>query len=359
MRAGIGEEHTTVSGDRQVVRRQESLVREIGDGTVTAGELQPRSGAAERGSLGVEAEGDEVDPAVLRHQHRPVDREGGAVRAPARLREQLHRAGATSIRYSAPSATLVTTSRSSPHQTGPSPNRMSSATTSHCIASPRVRRCPQYLPTAVTALASRVHRRPGSRTMGATHGTTRGGARGAGTAMTIRVVQWATGAVGIAQLREIVDRPDLELVGLFAYDPAKVGVDAGTLVDRPPTGVTATNDKSAILALDADLVLHAASKAFAENTNTDDIVALLASGKSVITTTSYSHLPTYGSDADQRIRQACERGGPGSTPPANTPGSCSSASRPRSPRSRNGSTRSPCRSSSTAPECPARRCWST
>ncbi len=55
-----------------------------------------------------------------------------------------------------------------------------------------------------------------------------------------RVVQWATGAVGLAQLREVVDRPDLELVGLFVYDPAKVGVDAGTLVDRPPTGITAT-----------------------------------------------------------------------------------------------------------------------
>ena len=38
-------------------------------------------------------------------------------------------------------------------------------------------------------------------------------------------------------------------------------------------------------------------------------MALLASGKSVITTTSYSHLPTYGADADQRIRQACERAG--------------------------------------------------
>jgi len=127
--------------------------------------------------------------------------------------------------------------------------------------------------------------------------------------MTIRVVQWATGAVGRAQLREIIDRPDLELVGLFVYDPAKVGVDAGALVGRPATGIAATNDKAAMLALDADLVLHAASKAFPENTNTDDIVALLASGKNVITTTSYNHLPTFGADADRRIRQACEQAG--------------------------------------------------
>ncbi len=127
--------------------------------------------------------------------------------------------------------------------------------------------------------------------------------------MTIRVIQWATGAVGLAQLREVIDRPDLELVGLFVYSPSKFGVDAGALVGRLPTGVLATNDASAILELDADVVLHAASKAFPDNTNTDDIVALLASGKSVITTTSYSHLPTFGAETAERIRRACGEGG--------------------------------------------------
>ncbi len=97
--------------------------------------------------------------------------------------------------------------------------------------------------------------------------------------------------------------------GAFVYSSDKVGVDAGALAGRPPTGIVATDDKSAILALDADVVLHAASKAFAENANTDDIVALLESGKNVVTTTSYNHLPTYGSDADTRIRRACERAG--------------------------------------------------
>jgi hypothetical protein len=127
--------------------------------------------------------------------------------------------------------------------------------------------------------------------------------------VTVRVIQWATGAVGTAQLREVIDRPDLELVGLYAYSPAKVGVDAGTLVGRPPTGVLATNDASEIVGVDADVVLHAASKAFPDNTNTDDIVALLASGKNVITTTSYNHLPTFGADADERIQRACGEGG--------------------------------------------------
>lgn len=127
--------------------------------------------------------------------------------------------------------------------------------------------------------------------------------------MTTRVVQWATGSVGGAQLQEVIDRPDLELVGVFVYGDRKVGVDAGTLAQRPPTGVLATNDKEAILALDADVVLHAASKAFPNNTNTEDIIALLESGKSVITTTSYNHLPTYSADAHERITAACEKAG--------------------------------------------------
>jgi hypothetical protein len=126
--------------------------------------------------------------------------------------------------------------------------------------------------------------------------------------MTTRVIQWATGPVGAAQLREIIDRPDLELAGVFVFNPDKAGVDAGALVGRPPTGVLATNDKAAILALEADVVLHAASKGFAENSNTDDVVALLQSGKNVISTTTYNHLPTYGAAACRRITEACAQG---------------------------------------------------
>lgn len=126
--------------------------------------------------------------------------------------------------------------------------------------------------------------------------------------MTVRVIQWATGPVGLAQLRAVIDSTEMDLVGVLVYDPAKVGVDAGALCGRSRTGVTATDDKSAIFGMDADLVVHAASKAGAHDTNTDDIVALLASGKSVITTTSYSHLPTYGEQAHERIVAACRVG---------------------------------------------------
>ena len=56
--------------------------------------------------------------------------------------------------------------------------------------------------------------------------------------MTIRVVQWATGAVGRAQLQELILNPDFELVGVLVYDPAKNGMDAGELCGLTPCGVS-------------------------------------------------------------------------------------------------------------------------
>ena len=89
----------------------------------------------------------------------------------------------------------------------------------------------------------------------------------------IRVIQWATGAVGTEMVTTILDcRPDIELVGAKVYSGVKHGVDIGTIVDRKPIGVTATTDTAEILALDADLVLYAPSF-----TNLDDVCALLTS----------------------------------------------------------------------------------
>jgi hypothetical protein len=123
-----------------------------------------------------------------------------------------------------------------------------------------------------------------------------------------RVIQWATGSIGKAQLREIIERPDLELVGAFVYGADKVGVDAGTLCGLPATGILATNSKDEILALDADVVTHAATKYGPFNDNTDDIERLLRSGKNVISTTTYNHLPTFGGGVQQRFEAACQAG---------------------------------------------------
>lgn len=127
--------------------------------------------------------------------------------------------------------------------------------------------------------------------------------------MALRVVQWATGPVGAILLREIIQNPDFELAGVLVYDPEKAGRDAGELIGLEPTGVIATNDKQAILALDADLVLHAASKAHGFDRNTEDIISLLDSGKYVITTTSYVHLGILDREVERRIKEVCEKRG--------------------------------------------------
>jgi 2,4-diaminopentanoate dehydrogenase len=125
-----------------------------------------------------------------------------------------------------------------------------------------------------------------------------------------RVVQWATGAVGRAALRELIENPHYQLVGVLVYDPAKAGLDAGALCGLPPTtGVTATTNKDDIVALNADVVVHAASKAHAIETNAEDICRLLAAGSTVVTTTSYNHLPTYGTETESAFVKACREGG--------------------------------------------------
>lgn len=127
--------------------------------------------------------------------------------------------------------------------------------------------------------------------------------------MAIRVAQWATGAVGRAALREIIENSGLQLAGVLIYDPAKDGLDAGVLCGLPPTtGIAATSDKDQILALRPDVVVHTASKAHAVETNAEDICRLLAAGINVISTTSYNHLPTYGAATEKAFVEACQAG---------------------------------------------------
>jgi len=74
----------------------------------------------------------------------------------------------------------------------------------------------------------------------------------------LRVIQWATGAVGRHALAAITAHPDLELVGARVYSEDKAGRDVGELCGLGPTGVIATSSTDEVLALPADCVLYAA-----------------------------------------------------------------------------------------------------
>lgn len=96
--------------------------------------------------------------------------------------------------------------------------------------------------------------------------------------MGLRVVQWATGGVGVAAIKGVLEHPDLELVGCWVHSPAKAGKDVGEIVGIGPVGVTATNSLDDILALDADAVIYSPLLP-----NPDEVAALLRSGKNVVT----------------------------------------------------------------------------
>jgi hypothetical protein len=96
--------------------------------------------------------------------------------------------------------------------------------------------------------------------------------------MTLRVVQWATGGVGMAAIKGVLEHPDLELAGCWVHSEAKDGKDVGEIIGTDPLGVIATNRIDDILALDADAVIYAPLLS-----NPDEVAALLRSGKNVVT----------------------------------------------------------------------------
>jgi hypothetical protein len=123
---------------------------------------------------------------------------------------------------------------------------------------------------------------------------------------TYRVIQWATGVVGSAALKYFIENPVIDLVGVYVTNPDKVGKDAGDLVGLPKTGVLATNDEAAILAMEADCVLFSPSMM---TPPIDMVCQLLASGKNVVSPAG-PFLPNKFIPEDAaRVEAACQAGG--------------------------------------------------
>ena len=119
--------------------------------------------------------------------------------------------------------------------------------------------------------------------------------------MTIRVVQWATGGVGKAAIQATLAHPDLTLVGAWVHSETKHGKDVGEIVGLDPIGVTATSDIDAILAMDADCVVYSPLLP-----NEDEVVAILRSGKNVVTPVGWVYPDPDNCTA---ILGACAEGG--------------------------------------------------
>lgn len=100
-----------------------------------------------------------------------------------------------------------------------------------------------------------------------------------------RVIQFSTGNVGVHALRSIIERPDLELVGVHANSADKVGRDAAELCGSPvPTGVIATDDIDALVALGADCMVYTSQAETRPMVAIDEISRFLRAGTNVVGT---------------------------------------------------------------------------
>jgi len=97
------------------------------------------------------------------------------------------------------------------------------------------------------------------------------------------VVQFSTGNVGQHSLRAIIGRPDLELVGVHAASPHKVGRDAAELCGMTePTGIVATDDIDALIALNPDCVVYMAQAETRPMEAIEQMSKFLAAGINVV-----------------------------------------------------------------------------
>lgn len=126
----------------------------------------------------------------------------------------------------------------------------------------------------------------------------------------LNVIQWATGNVGREAVAAVHRHDDLTLVGALVYDEAKAGRDVGELCGIGPIDVLATTDRDAILATDADCVLYMTTGEMNPAGVLDDVGALLASGKNVVSTalTGLIYPKALGPEVVDRLEAACAEG---------------------------------------------------
>ena len=119
----------------------------------------------------------------------------------------------------------------------------------------------------------------------------------------VRVIQWCTGKIGQISIRHFAANPTFDLVGVYTTSEEKDGVDAGVLAGVGPLGVTATRDKAALVALEAECVNYLPLAV-----DFDDLDALLRSGKNVVTAVGLT-FPSADDDRTIRLEAACQAGG--------------------------------------------------
>ncbi len=112
-------------------------------------------------------------------------------------------------------------------------------------------------------------------------------------------------------MRAIIGRPDLELVGVHAASPEKIGQDAAELcgLDQP-TGIIATDDIDALIGLGADCVVYTSQGETRPMEAIDQMSKFLAAGTNVVGTSMVWLVTPHHADdwLRQPLEQACTAG---------------------------------------------------
>jgi len=129
--------------------------------------------------------------------------------------------------------------------------------------------------------------------------------------MTYRVVQWSVGGVGRQALGALVRSRDFELVGVFTHGASRRGRDAGHLIGLDvETGVRATSDVDALLALRPDCVVFTSVGETRRRQAVADLARILRSGANVVSSSMMNLI--YPPAADPRpiatLTEACVQG---------------------------------------------------
>lgn len=125
-----------------------------------------------------------------------------------------------------------------------------------------------------------------------------------------RVILWGPGNVGKQSLRQIIQHPELELVGVRVNSESKVGLDAGELAGLAANGILATRDTEALLALNADAVCYHASEIGRDTEVIDELCQILRSGTNVVTAMCQMTYPeSLGPEFLSRLQEAAAAGG--------------------------------------------------
>jgi hypothetical protein len=139
--------------------------------------------------------------------------------------------------------------------------------------------------------------------------------------MAIRVAQWGTGTAGLRSLRSILSNPALELAGLYVARPERAGRDAGSFVERPDTGVIATNKLDDLMAVGADCLCYMGAMA---SGGVSDVLPFLRAGINVVTPSLSVLLTPLDAPKEvfDEVTAACREGGASIFATGASPGYC-------------------------------------